>query len=137
MRRLPVLLLTCLFVPAIMAAPLPPTARAEIDVLLARLAASACEFYRNGSWHGAAEAKSHLLGKLRYLEGKGLVQSTEQFIELGASKSSVSGEPYRVKCANGIVVNSNAWLRSELQAMRSAERTPAIPGPAMTAPTAK
>jgi hypothetical protein len=118
-----------------MAAPL--SARAEIDVLLARLAASACEFYRNGSWHNATEAKSHLLRKLQYLEGKGAVQNTEQFIELGASTSSVSGEPYRVKCASGIVVSSSAWLRSELQAMRSAVRAPALPGPAMTAPTAK
>ncbi len=129
MRRPPVFLLTCFFIPAIMAAPLPPADRAEIDALLSRLATSTCEFYRNGSWHSAAEAKSHLLGKLRYLEDKGMVQSTEQFIELGASKSSVSGEPYLVKCANGSVVSSSAWLRSQLQAMRSAERAPATTGP--------
>lgn len=137
MHRLPVFLLTCFFLPAIMAAPLAPAARAEIDALLSRLANSTCEFYRNGSWHSAAEAKSHLLGKLRYLEGKGLVQNTEQFIELGASKSSVSGEPYLVKCANGSVVNSGTWLRSQVQAMRSGERAPATSGAAITAPSAR
>ncbi len=87
---------------------------------MSRLEASGCEFNRNGTWHTAAEAKSHLLRKLKYLEDRGVVQSTEQFIELAASTSSTSGEPYLVKCASGTPVPSRSWLLSQLQVMRSA-----------------
>lgn len=63
------------------AAPLPATARAEVDALLTRLQSSGCQFNRNGSWHAGAEARAHLLKKLDYLERKNLVQTAEQFIE--------------------------------------------------------
>jgi hypothetical protein len=119
-RRLFVIVLTCLLVaPAIVAAPLPPAARAEIDGLLSRLESSACEFGRNGSWYPATEAKSHLLRKLGYLEDKGLVQTAEQFIERAASSSSVTGEPYLVRCGSDAPVQSGSWLRAQLKAMRA------------------
>jgi hypothetical protein len=124
MRALLRFLLTSLFATSVAAAPLPPAARAEIDGLLSRLESSACEFGRSGSWYSASEAKSHLLRKLAWLEDKGLVQSTEQFIERAASKSSITGEPYLVRCANGAPVESNAWLRTQLKATRSTERAP-------------
>jgi hypothetical protein len=118
-RRLLVIVLTCLLVPAIEAAPLAPAARAEVDGLLSRLEASACEFSRNGSWYPASEAKAHLLRKLGYLEDKGLVQTAEQFIERAASSSSVTGEPYLVRCGSDAPVQSGAWLRAQLKAMRA------------------
>jgi hypothetical protein len=127
-RRLLLSLLTCFVViaataaTAATAAPVPTAAKAEIDGLLARLEASGCEFNRNGSWHTAAEAKVHLLQKLKYLEDRDMVQTTEQFIELAASRSSMSGEPYLVKCGNGAPVQSGRWLRSQLQDVRSAGR---------------
>jgi hypothetical protein len=127
MQRLLLLLLTCILVAAGAAAPLPPAARAEIDTLMSRLEASACEFNRNGTWHTAAAAKSHLMGKLKYLEDRGTVQSTEQFIELAASTSSVTGQPYLVRCGNGTPVQSGTWLLSQLQAMRAAGRTKGAP----------
>lgn len=102
------------------AQPLP--VRAEIEALLQRLQSSGCEFERNGSRHTAAEAREHLLSKLSYLERRNAVQSTEQFIELGASRSSSSGKPYRVLCAGVPAVESGAWLRAELQRLRAAAR---------------
>lgn len=102
------------------AASLPPTARSEIDGLLSRLAASDCQFKRNGSWHGAGEAQAHLRRKLDYLAGKGLVASAEQFIERAATQSSVSGQPYLVQCGSSPAVPSGKWLHSELQALRAA-----------------
>ncbi len=105
------------------AAPAPAPVRAEIDALLARLQASGCQFNRNGTWHSAADARNHLLRKLDYLEDKGKVQSTEQFIALAASGSSSSGKPYKVKCgAEAGGVDSAAWLGSELAAIRAAKR---------------
>ena len=102
------------------AAPLPPAARAEVDALLTRLQASGCEFNRNGSWHAGAEAKAHLLKKLDYLEGKDMVSTAEQFIERGATGSSMSGKPYLVRCAGKAPVESAQWLKAELQQVRAA-----------------
>lgn len=96
-----------------------PAARAEIDALLGRLLSSDCQFFRNGSWHTASEAKAHLLRKLEYLEGRDAVKSTEQFIRLGASSSSTSGKPYLVKCGASAPMESEAWLSNELQSLRA------------------
>jgi hypothetical protein len=119
MRRLLVLFMTSCAVAACFAAPLPPATRAEIEGLLARLETSRCEFQRNGTWHSATDAKSHLLVKLRYLEDRGMVDSAEQFIELAASKSSMSGQPYQVRCAHAAPVPSSTWLLSQLQRIRA------------------
>jgi hypothetical protein len=107
-----------LLVALLLAAPTAPAVRAEIDQLLGRLEASGCRFNRNGSWHPAAEAKSHLLRKLEYVEGRSGVASAEQFIALAASRSSVSGKPYLVECAPAQAVESAAWLTSQLREMR-------------------
>lgn len=112
------LLVLLLGAPQLDAAPLLPAARGEIEVLLSRLAASGCQFKRNGSWHAAVEAQAHLRRKLDYLVDKGAVASTEQFIERAASQSSMSGQAYQVKCGSQAPVPSGAWLRAELQAMR-------------------
>lgn len=127
MPRLLLLLLTCMLVATSDAAPLSPPARAEIDGLMSRLEASGCEFNRNGTWHTATEAKSHLLRKLKYLEDRGMVQTAEQFIELAASGSSTTGQPYLVRCGNRAPVQSGAWLQSQLQAMRSSGRAKSVP----------
>ncbi|HXE40692.1 MAG TPA: DUF5329 domain-containing protein [Azonexus sp.] len=108
------------------AAPIAPPIRAEIDALLTLLEASACEFNRNGLWYSAREAKAHLVRKLEYLEKKNAVARTEQFIELGASTSSLSGKPYLVKCANADPVASSEWLLTQLKTIRSIQ--PALPG---------
>jgi len=126
-KRLLLFLLTVIFAAAGSAAALSPAARTEIDALLSRLEASACEFNRNGSWYPAADAKSHLLRKLKYLEDRGAVQSTEQFIELAASSSSTTGQPYLVKCGSGAPVQSGTWLRSQLQMVRSSGRAKGAP----------
>jgi hypothetical protein len=89
---------------------------------MGRLEAASCEFNRNGKWYTGAEAKSHLLRKLQYLEERGAVQTTEQFIELAATGSSMSGQPYLVKCDNGAPVASGTWLRAQLQAVRKSMR---------------
>jgi hypothetical protein len=119
MRTVVASLLTVIAVAA-HASPLPPAARAEVDALLARLQSSGCEFNRNGSWYAGAEAKAHLLKKLDYLEGKDMVASAEQFIERGASASSMSGKPYLVRCAGKAPVESAQWLKAELQQLRAA-----------------
>lgn len=94
--------------------------RAEIDALLNRLETSGCQFQRNGSWHDSARARAHLLDKLAYIERRGTVQSAEQFIELAASRSSLSGRPYQVRCGGQAPVESRLWLNGQLTAIRGA-----------------
>src|SRR5512144_416989 len=78
MRRAILILLGSLCALPVSAAPTPPLVGTEIATLLERLRTSGCEFSRNGTWYGAAEAKSHLLLKIG---AAGTFQSAEQFIE--------------------------------------------------------
>lgn len=128
MQKLVVALLLLLLSAAAQSEPPSAAVRLEIDALLAKLAASGCEFYRNGSWHSSAEAKAHLLDKLAYLERKHLIQSTEQFIERGASGSSVSGKPYLVKCGSEPPIESRVWLSNELKGIRGLAKSSAGTG---------
>lgn len=114
-----VLLALLLSTSQLYAASLPPAAQGEIEGLLSQLAASGCQFKRNGSWHTAEEAQAHLHRKLDYLVDRGAVASTEQFIERAATKSSISGKPYQVQCNNQAPVASSRWLRRELKVLRA------------------
>lgn len=53
--------------------------------------------------------------------------STEQFIELAASASSMTGRPYLVRCGSGVPVPNGTWLLSRLQTMRSAGQAKRAP----------
>ena len=109
------------------AGPTPAPVRAEINALMGRLESAGCQFYRNGDWHNGAEAKSHLLRKLDSIEGQTTVTKTEQFIELAASRSSTSGQPYQVKCGASAPVPSATWLGSQLQNLRAAPAAASSP----------
>jgi len=95
-----------------------PATKLEIAHLVSYLQASGCQFYRNGTWYGSSEAVSHLNKKYQYLLDKGLVPSTEAFIERAASESSMSGRAYRVRCGSNAAVNSADWFRAELEKYR-------------------
>lgn len=91
---------------------------AEIEQLLARLGASGCRFQRNGSWYTAKEARAHLENKYRHLLDKQLVGSAEDFVFLGATKSSVSGKPYLVQCRGQESMPSATWMATQRLEMR-------------------
>jgi hypothetical protein len=103
----------------VLAAPAPAAepsaaARAEIGHLLGYLAASGCRFYRNGSWYDSAEARDHLRKKYDHLAASGMIGTAEEFIARAASESSVSGQPYQVRCGSAAPVTSARWLEAEL-----------------------
>ncbi len=100
------------------AAPLSTAAHAEAVILLQALQKSGCQFNRNGSWYNCTEAQAHLTKKLDYLEGKGLIHTTEEFIQAGASTSSMSGQPYLVRCGTAQPVESKTWLLEQLKVVR-------------------
>ncbi len=103
---------------ALAAASLSPASKSEIDALLTGLRTSGCQFNRNGTWYSPQEAQVHLGRKLEYLVSKSAVASAEQFIERAATKSSMTGQPYAVRCGNAPSVPSREWLLRELQALR-------------------
>jgi len=101
-------------------------AAAEIEGLLSRIGACECQFYRNGTWYTGAEAQAHLKKKYDYLHERGLAETAEEFIANAATKSSVSGEAYKIRCGSQNPVPSAQWLTEELQRLRTqpVTRTP-------------
>ncbi len=89
----------------------------ETSALLDFVEQSQCRFVRNGSEYPAAQARAHLEKKRDYLEGKKLLKRAEDFIELAASKSSMTGKAYEVRCPSGSQP-SKQWLDAELQRIR-------------------
>lgn len=93
--------------------------RQEVELLLNRLdSKSNCEFKRNGSWHNADRAREHLRTKLDWLVSRNLVQTTEQFIERAASKSSLTGQDYQVRCPGEKTVTAKQWWQLQLLSIR-------------------
>ncbi len=97
-----------------------PKAQREIDGLIAALGGSGCEFERNGSWHDAKTARAHLQKKYDYLRKRGMADTAELFIERGASKSSMSGKSYRVRCPGKAVDTATHWFEQRLRTLRAA-----------------
>ena len=94
--------------------------QAEVSHLLNYLKSSGCKFSRNGKWYSAEPATQHLQMKYDYLMKKELLTSTESFIQLGATSSSVSGKPYLVQCAGSEPIASAHWFQTELAKFRAA-----------------
>jgi hypothetical protein len=95
-----------------------PLVQQEVSLLLAEVAASGCEFYRNGGWYDAAAAARHLRDKYQYLQARRPLKRTEDFIEQAASRSSFSGNAYRVRCPGQATVASRQWLLARLARLR-------------------
>lgn len=92
----------------------------EIQHLLVYLGKSGCEFNRNGDWHAAGKARAHLERKHAALLRRKWTGSADDFISTAASKSSVSGKPYLVRCAKSGTTPSSVWFRTELVRYRAA-----------------
>jgi hypothetical protein len=120
----PLLMLGVLLAPVARAEP-STSVRVEVDFLLGYVEGSGCEFYRNGTWHDPKAAQAHLRDKYKFLAARGLINTTEDFIEKAATRSSLSGEPYRVRCRDGATVTTNQWLHAELSRFRTFNKKPA------------
>ena len=100
-----------------------PNVQIEIDCLLQYIEASGCSFYRNGSWYDGSRARAHLRAKYDYLAARNLIRTAEDFIDKGATKSSLSGQPYQIRCGTRPTVDSGQWLRQVLAHYRAAVRS--------------
>lgn len=112
-----VLVLGLIFVPIACSAPQENVQR-EVNILLNYIKNSGCEFYRNGTWSDPKTAQTHLRDKYVYLAARNLIKTTEDFIEMAATKSNLSGQFYEVRCNGSAIVSSKQWLREELVRIR-------------------
>jgi len=90
-----------------------PSEAERIESLLKAIEESSCVFLRNGSEHDGEEAAAHLRRKLKAAGDR--VRTARDFIDGIATKSSMSGEPYRVKLPDGSVVDLAPWLLDRLE----------------------
>lgn len=95
----------------------PPTMEPEIMALLRDVGASGCKFYRNGTWYDARRARAHL--ELKYQAQRLRFTSTEDFILRAATRSSLTGEPYQIRCPGRAVAPIDQWLRDRLARNRA------------------
>lgn len=72
-------------------------------------------FVRNGKGHSGAEAAKFL--RLKYAKMGEHVTTAAQFIDQIASRSSTTGEPYKVRLADGRTLPAERVLRAELARM--------------------
>jgi hypothetical protein len=97
-------------------------AQNEIEHLLHDIETSGCTFYRNGKWYDGALAAAHLRTKYDYLVARSLVRTAEDFIDKAATKSSLSGQPYKIRCGTTAEVESAQWMREALAHDRGSRR---------------
>ena len=69
-------------------------------------------FIRNGAEYDAKAAEAHLKRKLDY--GGERLKTAEQFIEYCATKSSISGQAYKIRFADGKTTEAGPFLRARL-----------------------
>jgi len=94
------------------------TVESEIAYLLDYIGHSTCIFIRNGSDYDGAAAADHI--EKKYDHFKDEIHSAEDFIDRAATKSELSGQPYRIRCSDGSTVLAADWIRAALQAHRNA-----------------
>jgi len=99
----------------------PVAVQNEVNFLLGTVAGSGCQFYRNGTWYDAQKAHAHLREKYKYLAANDLADTTEHVIDRVATKSSLSGTAYQIRCGGGPLVTSQQWLRERLAELRAVQ----------------
>jgi hypothetical protein len=77
-------------------------------------------FIRNGSEHSPSEAAEHL--KLKRKKAGSSIKTAREFIEKCATKSSMTGEAYSIKFADGRQRRSREVLTEELARIESTPR---------------
>jgi hypothetical protein len=87
---------------------------AKIQYLIASVEAlEGGKFIRNGREYNARAASDHLRLKLKVAGNK--VKTAEDFIKFCASKSSITGEPYLMRFADGTTVKSEVFFKNKLK----------------------
>lgn len=97
-------------------ADIPAQQRQEVNHLLSFVQTSKCIINRNGSDHQGPDAAKHMKKKYDYFRDD--IDNTEDFIRLSATKSTMSGKYYTVRCGDESEIKTQDWLLSELKSYR-------------------
>lgn len=130
LQRLRWLLLAgVLLAPLALAAPM--TEEQKIDAMIHSVEVlPGAQFIRNGSAYDGKAAADHLRSKRQYAGSR--IRTAEDFIQGIASHSSMSGQPYQIRFADGKTENSDVYFHDELKHLE-VQGAPA-PAPAKSAP---
>jgi len=104
------------YVGSVAFADVPPEQVAEVNHLFAFIKNSGCIINRNGTDYPAEKGLQHITKKYDYFRDD--IKSTEDFIALAATKSTMSGKYYKVTCPGEKTTSTQAWLLSELKKYR-------------------
>jgi Family of unknown function (DUF5329) len=91
----------------------------SIKFLLDYVAKSDATFIRNGQKHTPQEAANHI--KAKYEHFKSEIKTPEDFIQLAASKSLLTGKPYLVRAPDGKEIRLDVWLADALREYRASK----------------
>ena len=83
-----------------------------ITYLLDYVSKSDFTFIRNGEPHTGVEASAHF--KSKYEHFKNDIKTPEDFIQMAATKSMITGKPYLVKTLDGKEISCAQWLGKAL-----------------------
>lgn len=76
-------------------------------------------FLRNDKEYSAKEAAKHL--RQKWAAASGEIKSATSFIDLVASKSSLTGESYQIRHADGRIILVRDFLREELERLDTSQ----------------
>lgn len=119
MRNLIVLSILLLISYCSLALPENPAVKTEIDYLLTYIGSSNCIYIRNNTEHSSTDAVKHISRKYKHFSDE--IKTAEDFIELSASRSSLTGKDYWVRCGNSEAIKAEQWLLSELKEFRQTQ----------------
>jgi hypothetical protein len=100
----------------------PAIVQQEINYLIRDIADSGCDFKRNGIWNDSKTAAAHVRGKYDFLVRLGRIDTTKDFIDNAATESSLSGQPYEIRCVGDLPMPSSRWLSNELARYRASQQ---------------
>ena len=92
-----------------------------VQILLTRVSESGYVFIRNGKEYDSRDAAKHMRRKYEHFEDE--IETPEQFIELAATKSMMTGRRYRIRLPDGTEMDTSDWLLDELTSLRRDEST--------------
>ncbi len=99
-----------------------PTEKVDttIQYLMKAVAGSGLTFIRNGNRATPEKAAEHMNRKYEHFRDD--IETAEDFIELCATKSLLTGKPYMVVDGQGRERRTSDWLRAELAEYREHNR---------------
>lgn len=107
----------CIFFSGSVYADVPANQVSEVEHLLSFVKNSDCVINRNGTEHIGSKGVKHIQRKYDYFRDD--IETTEDLIRLSATKSTMSGKYYTVKCPGEEVIRTQDWLLAELEKFRA------------------